>query len=329
MSYTPDPAAALPQDHFAFQQIGMSNTEVSTGSGCETAWLFGFHPETNLKPKTQGVALSRGITGHEVLETFYKDIQQEAQYDDAAQNALNFLEGKKQAAFMDADGDKLEMLSFLYKLIEAYFKHYQGDIENWEILDVEAFHALTWEGEDSLYLPMRVDLTIYQKAGKFKGETSPVDHKFVNDFWNQWKIRLNSQLPLYIRAHRRTRYKGKPAPVVRRAIVNQIRTRAVKDVYPLATFRRDFVQPEGKVIEKVFENHLQLAKRLERLKRMSYAEAKEEVTAVWGSSNCNFCFFKSICATDLEDGNVQQIAQLEYERSTYGYPTMEELYRER
>lgn len=307
----------------------MSNTEVGTGSGCETAWLYGFHPETKLRPKTFGVALSRGLIGHEALEKFYRNIQQEVQYDDAAQDALNFLEEKRQAAFMDRDADKLEMLNFLFKLMEEYFSHYQCDIENWEILDVEAFHGLEWEGEHSLYLPMRGDLTVYQRAGKFKGETSPVDHKFTNDFWSQWKLRLNSQIPLQIKAVRESRYKGKPAPVVRRGIVNQIRTRSVKDVYALSTFRRSFIDGDPKVMEKVFRNHLAKAKKLERLKRMSYAEAKEEATAAWGSSNCDFCFFKSICATDLEGGNVQQVAQLEYELSTYGYPPLEEIKNER
>lgn len=329
MNHLSVPMDEMPLDHFAFQQIGMSNTEVSTGSKCERAWLFGFHPETKLKPKTQGVALSRGITGHEVLEKFYKDIQREVEYDDAAQSALDFIEEKRQSAFMESDTDKMEMLRFLKKLMEAYFGHYQSDIENWEILEVEGFHALTWDGEDSLYLPMRLDMVIYQKSGAFKGETSPVDHKFTNDFWNQWKLRLNSQLPLYIRALRSSRFKGKPAPVVRRSIVNQIRTRDVRNVYPLEAFRRSFIEADESVMDKVFRNHLAQAKKIEPFKRMSYAEAHEQTTAAWGSSNCDFCFFKSICATDLEGGNMQQIAQLEYERSTYGYPTMEELYNER
>lgn len=311
------------------KQIGLSNTEVVTGSNCERAWLFGFHPETRLKQKDQGVALTRGIIGHEMLEGFYKDLQVEKDYDESAQRALDFLTGHEQDAYMRSDIDKLEMLRYLKRIMTAYFKHYRADIENWEILEVETFHALRWEGEDTLYLPMRFDMTIYQRSGKFKGETSPVDHKFTNDFWNQWDFRLNTQQPLYLKSLSEARYRGKPKPIVKRSILNQIRTRTVKDVYPLATFKRAFIEADAIAQEKIFQNHLRAAKRLERFKRMSYAEAHEKTEANWGSKNCGFCFFKSICATDLEGGNVQQVAELEYEQSSYGYPPFEELHRER
>lgn len=319
----------MPLDHFAFQQIGMSNTEVSTGSDCERAWLFGFHPETKLKQLTQGVALTRGIVGHMVLERFYRGLMEEESYDDAANAALGVMQVEQNKALLLGDGDKLDMLKYLRRLIEAYLVHYKDDIKHWEILDVEAFHALTWEGEETLYLPIRLDMTIYQRGGKFKGETSPVDHKFTNDFWNQYKIRLNSQLPLQIRAVRNSQYKGKSKPVVNRAIINMIRTRQVKDVHPLATFRRAFPEPNKRTMDKIFASHLRKAKRLEQLKRVRFEEAYSESSDAWGSHNCEFCFFKSICSTDLEGGNVQQVAELEYERSTYGYPTMEELYNER
>jgi hypothetical protein len=180
-----------------------------------------------------------------------------------------------------------------------------------------------------VYLPMRLDLVIYQRAGKFKGEISPVDHKFTNDFWTHWKLMLNSQQPLYIKALRSAKFKGKLATVSRRSILNQIRTRDVKDPQPHDTFKREFIEPNAATIDQLFDNHLKLAKRISILKRMPMGEVLSMVTAAWGGPNCQFCSFKSLCLIRLEGGNVDNAIAADYQRSTYGYPSMEELQNER
>lgn len=313
----------------AFPQIGVSNSEAGSASTCMRQWWYAHHPATHLAPKSLGPALTRGLLGHKALELFYLDIKAEVDYDTAAQHALDFVFEESRKAMLMADDAKLNILVRLKKILENYFEHYKSDIEHWEILDVEAFHLLEWEGENRVYLPMRIDLVIYQRGGKFKGETSPVDHKFVNDFWNNWKARLNSQLPLYIRALRTTRYKGKPAPVVRRSIVNQLRTREIANPYPHDLFKRMFIEADDNVMETVFENHLKVARKVAELKVMDPADAFQKTTAVWGSANCQFCNFKSVCATQLEGGNVDSTIDAEYQQSDYGYPTMQELKNER
>jgi hypothetical protein len=229
---------------------------------------------------------------------------------------------------MNVDTDKLEMLNYLKKLLVMYFEHYRSDIENWEILSVEAFHLLEWPEEKRIYLPMRLDVVIYQKSGKFAGEISPVDHKFTNDFWNQWKIRLNSQLPLQVLALRSSRFRGKEKPVVRRAIINQIRTRTLSDPYPAEVFRREYVPLQKESIGKIFENHKKKALRMARWKGMPFGEVHKETESEWGSANCQFCDFKSLCAIDLEGGDISTTIAAEFERNTYGYPPLKELRNE-
>lgn len=293
-------------------------------------WWFAHHPQVHLAPNTLGPALTRGLAGHKALEQFYNDIRKGVEYDDAAQGALNFVFQESTKAMMANDSDKLEVLVWLKKLLEKYFVHYQEDIKYWEILDVESFHLLEWDGDKTVYLPMRLDLVVYMTDGQYRGETVPVDHKFVNDFWQQWKFRLNSQLPLQIRALRASRYAGKPAPVVRRSIVNQIRTRKVETIYPVQTFKRSFIEAaDGAAMDNVFENHLKIAHRVAALKRLPAGEAFQQTEAVWGSPNCQFCHFKSLCATQLEGGNVDMTVAAEYKKSDYGYPSMEELKHER
>lgn len=314
----------------ALPQLGVSNSEAVDAGLCMRRWWWAHHPEVHLAPQTFGPALTRGIVGHKALELFYSDLKKGIEYDDAAQGSLNFILKESTAAMLASDDAKLEVLVYLRKLLEGYFEHYQDDVKYWEILDVESFHLLEWPGETEVYLPMRLDVVVYMIDGQFKGETMPVDHKFTNDFWQNWKFRLNSQLPLQIRALRASRFAGKPAPVVRRSIVNMIRTRKVEKLYPVQTYKRAFVEAaDGAAMEHVFENHLKVAKRVAALKRLPAAEAFQQTEAVWGSPNCQFCNFKSVCATQLEGGNVDMTIAAEYEKSTYGYPAKEDLLRER
>lgn len=313
-------------------QVGVSNTEVQQAYSCELAWSFGFHPEMGYQLKNMGIARTRGILGHSALEIFYNHIKEEAEYDFAAQEALNFIQAErvkeiKAGDFMDPD--RMALLNYLYEILTKYFEYYEEDVENWEILEVEGFHAMEQEGESDFYLPSRLDLVIYQKAGKFAGETSPVDHKFTYDFWNRPKSILNSQLPLYILALRAARYANKPAPVVRRAIVNQIRTRDLKAPQSWDLFKREFIPYSKTKIENVFANHMKSAVRLAYFKRIPYEEALTEIRAALGSQACQYCDFKDLCDITFEGGDPSDVIAATLKKNEYGYPALEEIRRER
>lgn len=321
----------------ATHQIGVSNTEVQQAYACEGKWAFGFHPEFNYQLRNMGVARTRGILGHAALEIFYQGIKDGRSYDKCAKEALEHiqklrLEELKAGDF--ADVERLEMLNYLDAILDRYFDHYRQDVENWEILDVEAFFATEQTGETDFYLPSRLDLVIYQKSGKFIGETSPVDHKFVYDFWNRPKLILNSQMPLYILALRAARYAGKPQPVVRRAIVNQIRSRfnakELEPKTPWDLFKRDFTPYTTAKIENIFKNHMKSAVHLAYLKRLPLEEAMEEIRFSLGSqSACPYCDFKELCDATFEGIDPSDVIAATLKPNEYGYPPLEEIRRER
>jgi hypothetical protein len=313
-------------------QVGVSNTEVQQANACEGAWSFGFHPEMNYQVRNMGVARTRGILGHSALEIFYKGLKDERDYDDCATDALAFIQAervKELAAGDYVDVIRLELLNYLYEVLTKYFEHYQDDVENWEILDVEAFFATEQTGEVDFYLPSRLDLVIYQRSGKFAGETSPVDHKFPYDFWKRSKFLINSQLPLYILALRAARYAGKPKPVVRRAIVNQIRTRPLKNPQPYDLFNRVFEPYSTVKIQNVFQNHMKSAVRLAYMKRMPYEEALEEIKFAFGSMACDYCDFKDLCDITFEGNDPSDVIAATLKPNEYGYPPLEVIRRER
>lgn len=314
------------------RQIGVSNTEVQNAHTCELAWAFGFHPDWNYQLRNMGPARTRGIIGHAALETFYNGIREELDYDFCAQQSLNQIQDlrKQELKAGDfADPDRMSILNYLHNILEKYFEHYRSDIENWEILDVESFHAMEQPGEVDFYLPTRLDLVIYQKSGKFKGETSPVDHKFTYDFWNQWNLILNSQMILYILALRAARFAGKPQPVVKRAVVNQLRTRELKDPYPHDLFRREFATFSTVKMEEVFQNHMKSAVHLAYLKRLPLEEALQEIRAAFGSKSCQYCDFKDLCDATFEQRDPTNVIEAMYKTNEYGYPPLEEIRRER
>lgn len=313
-------------------QSGVSNTEVQQANACEGKWAFGFHPEYNYQLRNMGVARTRGILGHSALEIFYKGIKDGRKYEKCAEDALDEIQKLRideLKAGDYADADRMEMLNYLDWVLDRYFEYYEEDIDNWEILDVEAFFATEQTGEVDFYLPSRLDLVIYQKRGKFAGETSPVDHKFVYDFWKRSKLILNSQMPLYILALRAARYAGKPKPVVRRAIVNQIRTRELKNPTDWDLFKRDFEPYSSVKIQNVFENHMKSAVHLAYLKRLPLNEALEAIKFAFGSNACEYCDFKALCDATFEEIDPSDAIAATLKPNEYGYPPLEEIRRER
>lgn len=311
-------------------QVGISNTEAQNGYACELAWGFGFHPEMNYQLRDMGLARKRGIIGHEALEIFYKGLKEERDYDECAQAGLSFLQDlrvKELLADDFADAEYLSLLNWLTETLTKYFEVHESDARDWEILGVESFYAQEQPEEVDFYLPSRLDLVVYHKSGPFKGETSPVDHKFTNDFWTRAKLNLNSQFPLYILALRAARFAGKPDPVVRRVIVNQIRTRKLKDPDVDSLFKREFQAYSSIRLQKVFENHMKAAVKLAYYKRLPWVEFLEEAKASLGSMACQYCDFKDVCDITFEDGDTSNVIAATLKPNEYGYPPLEEIRR--
>lgn len=315
-------------------QVGISNSEAMNAYACELAWGFGHHPEMGYTKRDATDARMRGIVGHAALETYYKGLRDGMDPDESASEALNEINSLRTKEILAGDfGDpkRLEMLNYLFDVLTMYFEHYEKDVENWEILEVEGFHAQEFDDELDFYLPSRLDVTIYQKAGKFKGETSPVDHKFSAGFWPDYKLNLNSQFPLYILALRAARFAGKPKPVVKRVIVNQINTKIknLKENGPHAIFRRSFKDYTTPRLENVFNNHMKSAVKLAYYKRLSWEEFVAEARAALGSMACQYCDFKDLCDITFEGGDPSNVIAATLVKNTYGYPSLEEIRRER
>jgi len=313
-------------------QVGISNTEASNADACELAWGFGFHPEMGYQLRDMGIARREGITGHSALELHYSGLKNGRDYDDCAQDALNFLQEQRVKELMAGDfvdTDMLESLNFLYATLEKYFEHYRSDVDDYEFLGVEDFFSLEPEEETDFYLPTRLDVCVYHKRGEFKGETSPFDHKFTYDFWHRPKFVLNAQFPLYILALRSARFVGKRPPIVKRVVVNEIRRRRLKAPMTSDLFKRTNFDYTSKRLQNVFNNHMKKAVHLAHFKRLPWEEFLEESKASLGSMACGYCDFKDLCDITFEGNDPSNVIEATLKKNEYGYPPLEVIQSER
>lgn len=313
-------------------QVGISNTEASNADACEYAWGFGFHPEMGYQLRDMGIARTEGINGHAALEIHYNGLKDGRDYDECAQDALDYIQDLRVKELMAgdfADPQAIESLNYLYMILQKYFDLYRSDVDDYEFLGIESFYAQEQPEEVDFYLPSRLDMVVYHKRGEFKGETSPFDHKFTYDFWHKPKFVLNSQFPLYILALRNTRFEGKKPPVVKRVVVNEIRRRRLKEPTTKDLFRRTPWDYTSKRLEMVFANHMKKAVRLAHLKRLPWPEALEEMKASLGSMACQYCDFKDLCDITFEDKDPSNVIQATLKKNEYGYPALEDLQSER
>lgn len=313
-------------------QVGISNTEASNADACELAWGFGFHPDMGYQLRDMGIARKRGIIGHEALEIHYAGLKIGRDYDESAQEALNHIQNLRVKELMAGDFVDVEMLSvlnFLYDVLQKYFEYYRSDVDEYEFLGVEDFFSLEPQEETDFYLPTRLDVCVYHKRGEFKGETSPFDHKFTYDFWNRPKFILNSQFPLYILALRSAKFAGKKPPVVKRVVVNEIRTRSLKSATTTDLFKRTSWSYTSRRLQNVFNNHMKKAVHLAHYKRLPWEEFLEESKASLGSMACQYCDFKDLCDITFEGNDPSNVIEATLKKNEYGYPPLEEIQSER
>lgn len=314
--------------------IGVSNSEAHEFDTCPEAWLRKYHPESLLAKIGGGPARTRGTEIHKCLEMFYLAIRDGVKFDDARDAACDYIWQKRMSSDVNcitgnaplASWEVMKMYRRVSEWMARYFEVYRDDVKNWEVISVENFYMLEAEPEDPFYLPMRIDLFIYQRSGMYAGELSPVDHKSTNDWWTYVMLKLNSQMPLYMKALRECRGvlpKHVQNAPINRAVMNFIRTREVNDPADGDLFQRRFVPFTDEEVEFAYQNHRKKARRIQRLKAMSFADAEAECSMVMQTNVCRWCDYKEICLPKMQGQDLEMTISGGYERNTYGYPALE------
>jgi hypothetical protein len=217
--------------------------------------MYAHHPSYNLEPRTLGEALTRGIVGHEALETYYKTVVEKSE-SEAKEAAQGFITKSALGAMKLGDHKKSVMIASLGLVINKYYDEAKYILDEYNILGVENSIITPLPGCDDIEFAGRVDLTLEVKSGPNKGEIVPYDHKFTYNFWSENPLKLNAQINNYIWAFRELGNRS------RRGIINMLRYRETAQEH----FKQEPI-PSNSSLRKIFiNNHVVAAKQIVELK---------------------------------------------------------------
>lgn len=282
----------------------ISNSEVSTWLSCQRKYYYEF--DLNLEPNQQGSALSRGVLFHDVLAIYYSALKDGIKHDDAVIVARRHLQ-----SYLANTSFAMETVTEVDRLLHGYWNFYKGD-PDWEILDVERGYdlALTNEYEYSL----RFDLLIRNRK---TGEIILVDHKTAYDFWSEDDLALSPQFPKYIGSLRAN------GVHVDKAILNQVRTRSIKNPSPEQLFRRTVDKPSLAKIQNAMREQVIVSEQIVKHRSLPLEVRAANSVRTLNKQVCKYCDAKPLCMSEYDGGDVTHMIANDFKQRTYGYNNSE------
>lgn len=279
----------------------ISQSEVDQFLSCQRKHYYGFGEK--LQPRQHGEGLQRGILGHEVLAAYYSMLLETkaltSRYS-ALTKEITTISNSIISREMQLNPLNMTMLSKLHSLLEAYFIHYEDELDEWQILAVEQEFRL---GD----FPFKPDLI---KRHKQTGKVVVVDHKFLYNFYSDSAYEIMPQLVKYVGALRKLGYE------VHGAQYNMLRHRDnAKE-----KFRRVQIVPTQLKINTFLDEQLEAMERISDLRSLPREQWERKVLRTASSFNCQHCSFLSLCTSDLNNyAGRDLLVATSYEPNTYGY----------
>lgn len=251
-----------------------------------------------LMPLEKSKALALGSHGHAVLEHYLKALKEKAfpymgpDVAEAAQSALMW-------GLVDNPAFTME--------IQAQLNHFMLNVfpqKGWRIVEVEREYALpvgtTSTGEKKVY-PFTVDLIV-----EIGGQLVVVDHKFAADAYNDKRLAIEPQLPMYIGALRALNVN------IAYGMYNFMRTRKMNEVTEQVVQAK--VDPNMERIKAAFTEHLETMAGI--------VEYEAKPNKAWprnANNNCNYCDFKDLCGIELTGEDTTIMRRTRFVANDYGY----------
>lgn len=288
------------------QMHQISNSESSCWLTCQRKYYYEF--DLNLQPKQANAALSKGTLLHEILGHYYQFLMEHTgsrkiAHEQATKESRSFLQ-----TFINHDAYALDVVVAVDKMLAGYWAFYDGDPQ-WEILAVERKSEMPMTS--SFLYPMRLDLLVYDRNYNAK---VLVDHKTAYNFWTQDDIDLNAQQPKYLAT---LRANGED---VKMGIVNQIRTREIKNPTTDQLFKRAVIKPSNVQMKNLVREQVVAMQQIVRHKELP-VEVREQMVLRNLNSKfaCKYCDVKPLCISELNGGDITTLIAADFRTRTYGY----------
>lgn len=280
----------------------ISQSEVDQFLSCSRKHYYAFGEK--LQPKRYSSGLARGLLGHQVLEAFYSRFVRTPTAVGLRSATVEDIHQSMEVLYTPENLSDPEMLLELRILLEDYFRFYEGELNEWEILAVE--REFRFEN-----FPFKPDVI---KRHRVTGKVLVVDHKFLYNFYPDSAIDIMPQLAKYVGALRQIGFH------VDGAEYNMLRHRKnAKE-----KFKRVVVEFTQEKIRTFLHEQQQVAQQIGELRQLPVQEWRERVYRTASSFNCQHCSFLPLCTTDLNGYNGRDLLiRTSYEPNTYGYLDLE------
>lgn len=286
----------------------ISNSEASAWLSCQRRYYYQY--TQSLFPKRYSDPLTRGVIGHDALETYYSAIQSGETKEFAINHARAALH-----SYLDHPVLIAETQALVYELDVILSQYFASvDDSDWEILAVEREADLPITDRYSYVL--RFDLLVRVRS---TNKIALVDHKFVYNFWNSDEMSMSPQFPKYMATLRANGIE------VDHCILNELRHRKLKS--GIHEFKRTKVIPTKEKMRNSLREQIAVSEQISNFRELS-PEAQFEtsipVRQTYGA--CQYCMVKSLCLSEFDGGDITIAKQLDFQNSDpfgYGYNKIE------
>lgn len=271
----------------------VSNSQIMDWQKCQKR--FYFSQILKLRPKELPVAMSKGLGGHSLFETFFKAMQLGHSYEEcisACDSVLVEL-ARTNPAGLDVYRHVLAFGGFAFQ--QAWSIEHVEEIMMWEI----------GEGKTFVFTP---DLVYRATTGPLKGKLIMLDFKFTGQYWTENELAVYQQLPKYS-----AYYKKVHNEPIRAAYVVMLNTRATagatgEKLYLMKPINLD----KTKLANITIENEL----LVDEVVAAKNGERKFLRTV--DTYACKMCFFAGdLCPMDLAGHPIERTASIAYDYNDY------------
>lgn len=281
----------------------ISNSEVASWLQCRKKYYYEYILE--LEPKKYSEAISKGVLIHAMLEAYYAGKSMgydEAECRDASMEPMMIAAQSPFADMVD--------LGKTRDLVYGYFEHYMEYDQRYKVYAVET--KLKFDLSNDYALVGTIDL-IWQDMED--GLYIPVDHKSSYNFWTDEQASISGQFVKY------SAILKSMGMQVKGVMVNQIRTRPLKDPAPTALYQRAWVRPTDIKIRKVMEQHVNAS---EEIMAFRVDPKPDTIIPIYDKYICSGCPFLPLCDSESNGAPIQYQIQADYQKRTgYGYNNSE------
>jgi hypothetical protein len=277
----------------------ISNSEVASWLQCRKKYYYEY--VLDLEPKKSSDAINKGVLIHAVLEGYYAGKSLGYSEEECRDQAMEPIMIAAQAEFSD-----MVELGGVRSLCWAYFDHYMDTDTRYRVHAVET--KMKSDLSDDFALVGTVDL-VWQDS--VDGKYIMVDHKSSYNFWTDEQAAISGQFVKYA-------FLGKDAGLdVKGVMVNQLRTRPLKNPTADSLFLRAWVKPTDIRIRNVLAQHIQASDEIIYFRQDMIPS---RAVPIYDKYICSGCPFLPLCDSESNGAPIQYQIQADYKtRTGYGY----------